>query len=320
MKKTISMLLAAVCAIGLLILPVDVHAAAAESGAGVVATAVHSLNVRSSPSTGGRIVTALQKGTMVTLVSKSGDWWQVEYGKGLYGYCHTDYISGPTGTPAVVNTQYDSLNVRTGPGTSYSRQGALPKGTGVIVLSSGSGWSKVLYHGTKIGYVSSQYLSDGAVGRSAVSLNVPNYKQTDSRWANVQIGSSGKTIAKIGCVTTGIAMMESYRTGTTIYPDAMSKKLSYSSAGDVYWPSHFVAMSITDGYLETVYDLLKQGKPVLIGARNSSGTQHWVVITGFIGGDLTAGKFTIHDPATSSRTTLQQFLNAYPRLYKYFHY
>ena len=39
------------------------------------------------------------------------------------------------------------------------------------------------------------------------------------------IGSSGKTIAQIGCATTGIAMLESYRTGSNIYPDAMSRKI-----------------------------------------------------------------------------------------------
>ena len=217
---------------------------------------------------------------------------------------------------------HGALNIRSGPGTSYSRTGSLSNGEVVIRLSDSGGWSRILYHGTKTGYVSTQYLSadTSSSGYSAVSLKVPSYKQTDSRWANVTIGSSGKTIASIGCATTGIAMMESYRTGQTIYPDAMSKKLSYTSSGSVYWPSNYTAVTSSSGYLTGIYNLLKQGKPVLLGAKNSYGSQHWVVITGFTGGSLTASSFTIQDPGSSSRTNLQQFLNAFPTFYKYFYY
>ena len=125
---------------------------------------------------------------------------------------------------------------------------------------------------------------------------------------------------KIGCATTAIAMMESYRTGTTIYPDAMSKKLNYTSTGSVYWPSHYVTVTSNADYLSKIYNQLKQGKPVLLGAKDSYGTQHWVVITGFTGGSLTAGSFTINDPGSNTRSNLQQFLNAYPTFYKYFYY
>lgn len=322
MKRIIFLALTAVLTLTLLAAPTRTQAAAADSQAGVVAAA-GGLNVRSGTSTGTRILTALTNGSYITLLSKSGLWWYVEYGNGQYGYCHGDYIRTVSSDTAVVNTRVDSLNVRSGPSTSYSRIGALPKGRTVIVLSSSNGWSKILYNGTKTGYVSAQYLA-GTVsapsGYEAVQLNVPDFKQADSRWAWVQIGNSGQNMAKIGCATTGIAMMESYRTGTTIYPDAMAKKLSYTSSGSVYWPSYYVSVTAASGYLSNVYNLLQQGKPVLIGARNYAGTQHWVVITGFSGGSLTASNFTINDPATSARTTLQQFLNSYPTLYKYFYY
>ena len=69
-------------------------------------------------------------------------------------------------------------------------------------------------------------------------------------------------------------MMESYRTGTTIYPDSMSKKLSYSSSGNVYWPSDYKVVTSNSDYLNKIYEKLKEGKPVLFGAKNSYGTQH----------------------------------------------
>lgn len=296
----------------------EAGAATLSSKAGAVTTSGGRLNVRSSASSGASVVTSLKKGSYVTLISQSGSWWKVEYAKGKYGYCHDDYITVVAGTPATVATQSGSLNVRTGAGTSYSKAATLAKGETVILLSSSGGWSRILYHGTKTGYVSTQYLSSAY---PATSLSVPSFKQMDSRWADTVIGQSGKTMAQIGCATTAIAMIESYRTGTTIYPNAMAQELRYTASGSVYWPSHYTAVTNGSGYLSAIYARLKQGKPVLFGAQNVYGSQHWVVIRGYSGGSsLTASGFLIHDPGSSSRTTLQQFLNSYPNFYKYFYY
>lgn len=319
MKKSIALFLLLTALFSLI--PVSVQAADGNSKAGAVTTGSSSLNVRSSASTASAVISTLKKGSYITLISKSGSWWKVEYAKGQYGYCHADYITIVQGSPAAVATRSGNLNVRSGAGTAYPVQARLAKGETVLLLSSNGGWSRILYHGTKTGYVSAQYLSTGSSsGYSAVTLRIPSYKQTDSRWAKVKIGTTGKTISQIGCATTGIAMMESYRTGTTIYPDAMSKKLSYTASGNVYWPSHFVTVTDSTGYLSRIYQLLQQGKPVLLGAKNAYGSQHWVVITGFTGGSLSPVNFTINDPGSNTRTTLQQFLNSYPTFYKYFYY
>ena len=173
---------------------------------------------------------------------------------------------------------YSKQFFRSGPGTSYSKIATIPHGNTVMLLSAANGWIRVLYHGTKLRYVSSQYLAGVSEGYSAVSISVPSFKQTDSRWASYPIGTTGGTIETIGCATTAIAMMESCRTGTTVYPNAMAKKLSYTADGSVYWPSHYT-VSTSTGYLTAIYNLLKQGKPVLFGAKARSGRQHWVVIT-----------------------------------------
>ena len=67
--------------------------------------------------------------------------------------------------------------------------------------------------------------------------------------------------------------------------------------------------------------MLKEGKPVIMGAKTYSGNQNWVVVTGFTGGDsLSAANFKINDPGTASRTNLSQFLSAYPVFYKLVYY
>ena len=323
MKRILSIILTLVITLSILVMPVKSYGATLTSQAGVVSVSSGKLNVRKSASTGSAVLTSLPKGSYITLISQSGNWYYVEYEDSKYGYCHKDYIKVDSGKTATVKTNSTSLNVRSGGGTNYAIKDTIPKGEIVIILSTSNGWSKILYNGTKTGFVSSTYLSTNSASTnySKIALKVPSYKQTDSRWANVKIGTSGKTIAQIGCATTAIAMMESYRTGTTIYPDAMSKKLSYSSSGNVYWPSNYKAVTSSSGYLSKIYEKLKEGKPVLFGAKKSSGSQHWVVITGYNGGDaLTASGFIINDPGSSKRTNLQQFLNEYPTFYKYFYY
>ncbi len=323
MKRIISIVLTLLIVLSILVIPINSYGATTTSQAGVVSVSNGRLNVRKTASTSGTVLTALSKGTYVTLISTSGNWYYVEYDDGKYGYCHKNYIKPDSGKTATVNTKATSLNVRSGSGTNYSVKNTIPKGDIVIILSTSGSWSKILYDGIKTGYVNSQYLSTSTSSTtySKITLNVPDFKQTDSRWANVKIGISGKTIGKIGCATTGIAMMESYRTGKTVYPDAMSKKLSYSSTGNLYWPSDYNVVTSSNGYLSKIYQKLKEGKPVLFGAKNFSGTQHWVVITGFSGGNsLTASGFTINDPGTKYRTNLQEFLNEYPTFYKYFYY
>lgn len=301
-----------------LMLPLRAEAASADWKAGIVTTSSGKLNVRSSPSAGSAVVTSLGKGSAVTLISKSGDWWQVTYANGKFGYCHASFITVTEGTAASVAVSSGTLNVRSGAGTGYGKVGSLAKGEAVIRLSTAGGWSRILYHGTKTGYVSAQYLSGSY---APISLNVPNFKQTDPRWADVKIGTSGKPFSQIGCATTAVAMMESYRTGRTIYPDAMAKELRYTPSGSLYWPEHFTVVTDGSGYLSAVHGRLKQGKPVLLGVKNSSGSQHWVVVTGYSGGsNLMPARFSINDPGSNTRTNLQQLLNVYPAFYKFFSY
>ena len=300
------------------LVPLSAEAASLASKAGVVSVSGGWLNVRSGPSATASKVSSLSKGSYITLISKSGNWWKVEYSAGKYGYCHADYIRTVSSDTATVSIGSGSLNVRSGSGTGFSKIGSLYKGNTVIILSEANGWSRILFHGNKTGYVSSKYLSSYY---GSISNPVPTLKQMDSRWAETPIGESGKTFAQIGCATTAIAMVESLRRGRTIYPNEMARELRYTPTGSVYWPRDYVAVTQASGYLERIYDLLRQGKAVLFGARNQYGTQHWVVITGFSGGSsLTPSGFIIEDPGTYSRTNLKQFLDIYPTFYKYFFY
>ncbi len=325
MKKTISILM--VIVLSLTLFPFIPKANAAEKiyGAGKVITSSTALNVRSSASSSSSVKAKLSRNSYVTLISKSGNFWRVQYSASGYGYCHADYLKTSSTKVRTIKTTSGRLRVRSSASSSATVKDYLSSGTQVTVLSTSGSFSKILYNGTKSGYVASSYLATNNTtsGSSykAIKLSVPSYKQTDSRWANVTLGSSGQTIARIGCATTAIAMLESYRTGTTIYPNAMAKKLSYTSGGAVYWPSHYTIITSSSGYLTKIYNLLKAGKPVLIGAKKSSGGQHYVVITGVKStNSLTTSSFYINDPGSNTRTTLNQFFADYPNFYKMMSY
>lgn len=300
----------------------------ASSKAGRVSVTSGYLNVRASSSATSAIVSTLSKGSYITLLSKTGNWWKVEYATGKVGYCYASYITQVTGAYAAYANVTSRLNIRAGAGTGYDIVAKLWAKTPLIVMgSAGNGnWLWVLYNGTKVGYCSASYVKAYSSGSStttyrAISLPTANYKQTDSRWASIKLGTSSRTMKEAGCLTCCLAIVQTYVAGYTVYPHTMSYSLAYGSDGTLYWPSYY-KFSTASSYLTTLYDLLyRTGIPVLIGLKNASGGQHWVVVTGYTGGNsLTASGFTIRDPGSTSRTTLQQVINAYPYFYKIAYY
>ncbi len=321
MKKILSLALVIVLTCTLFMYNLQIAGAANSSSvAGKVTTQSTNLNVRQKASTNSQVIKTLKNGTWITLISKSGNFWKVEYASGKYGYCHKNYIKERAASYAMyVNTKQGVLNVRKGKGTSYDIKATLSRGKCVVVLEKDSSWSKILYNGTSTGYVSSAYLSsEKPSSYSKITLNVPLYKQTDSKWKSIKIGTQGDTIGSSGCTTTCLAMSESFRKGTSVTPDKMAAKLSYSESGMLYWPTDYKTQLVSKtNYLDVIYSALKSGKPVIFGSKKSNGSQHWVVVTGYKAGSasLKASDFTINDPG-ASRTVLSEFISVYPVVYK----
>lgn len=150
-----------------------------------------------------------------------------------------------------------------------------------------------------------------AEGQTKWLHGIPNFKQYDSQWKNTKIGT--KTIGDVGCLVTSMAMSESYRQGKTINPATMRNQLSFSN-NDMYWPSNY--STIGSGVnLQLIYNTINAGKPVIVGAKNSSGGWHWVIVTGYVNlntSNMQRSCFQINDPNSTSRTNLSQFLSVYP--------
>lgn len=66
----------------------------------------------------------------------------------------------------------DALNMRSGPGISYSKQGSLQKNSKVTVLEKSKGWVKIKTTSGKIAWVSGQYLSTSNDNTSESNENI----------------------------------------------------------------------------------------------------------------------------------------------------
>ena len=296
-------------------------AADASSKAGRVATESTALNLRKSATTSSAVVKQMKKGKYLTLLKKEGSFWLVEYAKGKTAYAHSNYIDTVSSKVMFVATQSGNLNVRSSASATAEIRTTLPKGTVVLKLSEKNSFTKILYNGSSTGYVSTAYLSElKSTGEyKKISLSVPSFKQTDSRWADIRIGTQGDTIRSSGCTTTALSMTESFHLGKTVTPADMVKRLSYSASGMLYWPMDYVTELVTSSdYLSKIYTQLSKGKPVILGMKKSNGAQHWVVITGHTKStsSLSANNFTINDPGSNVRTVLSEFVSAYPTAYK----
>ena len=88
------------------------------------------------------------------------------------------------------------LNVRKGPGTSYSKITKLSKGTAVTVHSTSNGWSKITANGVE-GYVSSEYLSTTKPSTSSSSSsNSSSSSSSSSSSVNAVLNLAAKQIGK----------------------------------------------------------------------------------------------------------------------------
>ena len=231
----------------------------------------------------------------------------------------------PVSARGYVSTKETNLNVRSYPSITAEIIVSLPKGAYIELISYENDWWYLEYEKGKYGYCFGEYITelqsqpvyiqDGYYG--AIELDVIDYKQYNPEWGKLQVGYSGENIHNIGCALTCVAMLESYRTEKIITPKDVVSTFSFTAGGAIYWTANYF-VNRSDNYLETIYYELTQGNPVIIESKNLKNTSHWVVITGFTGGDeLSADKFTINDPGSSKRKLLSDFFDMYPSYSKF---
>jgi cell wall-associated NlpC family hydrolase len=130
------------------------------------------LNLRAGPGTGYDKVTTIPTDATLTITGISDGWYHTSY-NGVTGYVLSDYVTlggsaSSTTSTGVVNTGGASLNLRSGPGTSYSKVATIPASATLTITGSENGWYKTSYNGVT-GYVLSSYVTLGGSASASAS-------------------------------------------------------------------------------------------------------------------------------------------------------
>lgn len=113
-----------------------------------------SLNVRSGPAASSGKVGSLAAGRIVKVLAAENGWYQIKN-----GYISADYTERVSAEEVAeklyIRVLSGPLNMRSGPGTSYSKVGSLAQGRVVKAAAVNDGWYQV-----EGGYVSADYVEE----------------------------------------------------------------------------------------------------------------------------------------------------------------
>ncbi len=251
------------------------------------------LNVRSGPGTNYSKLGQLAKGKTVAVVSKvvnsSGNvWYKYKYSSSKYGYIYSQYvsISSATSETALSNktatVKEGPLNVRSGPGTSYSKLGQLAKGKTVtlvsqITTSAGTVWYKYKYNSSTYGYIYSQYVTVNTASTPAV-LTATETTLTNKRATvkegplNVRSGP-GTSYSKLGKLAKGATV--TIVSQVKVSDGSIWYKYKYDSSRYGYLASQYVTVSDIPQNIETALtDKVAVVEDGPLNVRTGPGTDH----------------------------------------------
>lgn len=182
----LSATLSALCVVG---------ASAASLGVGTVDA--DALRLREEATTESTILATAAKGDTVVILEDAGNnWYKVDY-KTVEGYMSGEYLTVSQKADVnigygLVDTDGSTLNVRSGPGTSYSKVTSLSSDTVVSIVGIDNGWYKITYNGVT-GYVSSDYMSTckdsaGSRGNDTAAASTSSLGQQVATYAQQFLG------------------------------------------------------------------------------------------------------------------------------------
>lgn len=165
-------------------------------GTNYFGTIIRSVNMRTTNSTSGKIITYIKKNSQVYVLKKmSNNWYQVNYNNNI-GYISGSYLKLHT----KFGTTTSSVNMRTGNSSAYNIIAKLKKNTEVeVIRKMENDWYQIKYNG-KIGYISSKYLKVNIQSNSdGLKEYLSNTTGTIKSTVNMRTGpsTSYKSITKL---------------------------------------------------------------------------------------------------------------------------
>ncbi len=237
------------------------------------------LNVRSGPGTSYTSLGKLSKGASVSIISAggAGGWHKIWYNS-REAYVYADYVKTAVAVECTGVVTSSVLNVRSGPGTSYSKLGSLSKGATIEVIQrNASGqWHKIRYNGAEA-YVHADYvkLSGGytqtdttptAAVYATVNANRLNLRKTDSMDGTVITTLTRNTVVQV--LEQGGTWMKVRYSGVDGYVYASYMQLSGATYAKVTCSTLNVRSGASTS--SSVLGMLKKGEVVQVIEKGST--------------------------------------------------
>lgn len=144
---------------------------------GIAFIEASALRLRSAASASSATLDYAHRNEVVVLLEKVGAWYKVNYNLQT-GYMHGDYLKVMTRENAELGygrVNGNSVNIRSGPGTSYSSIAKASMGDKAYIIGINNQWFKVIY-GNSIGYIRSDYVDLTEIPyENADSSNAPKF-------------------------------------------------------------------------------------------------------------------------------------------------
>lgn len=157
-----------------------------------IVTAEPSLRVRSGRGTNYSQIGSYKKDTQINVTNIDKNWGQVSY-DGKEGYVCMDYvkiITDSSNSNSLIGSYKinvsEGVNLRSGPGTNYSKLTAIPYNKTVSVKEEKNGWGKTTYNGNT-GWFALQYGIKQSTSRNKKMLFTDNEISAESKIGIIEI-------------------------------------------------------------------------------------------------------------------------------------
>ena len=151
-----------------------------------------SLRLRSNAATTASTLDTAVRGECVVIIAKEGEWYRVNYNL-PEGYMHSDYLTVNSKENAELGygrITGAGVNLRTGPGTSFSVCAVSGNGERCYIIGINDGWYKVLYK-DKTCYIRSDFVELTEIPyENPDSPNTPKYYRGGKAIGNASSASA----------------------------------------------------------------------------------------------------------------------------------
>ena len=313
-RRLFTLLLTAIVSVSALMIPASA-AGALLYGIGFVNT--DGLRLRSEASTTSSVVDTAHRNDCVVILSKSGDWYNVNYNL-QEGYMHESYIDASTCENAELGYGTISgtgVNLRSGPSTSHAVAAVSKQGDKCYTIGLNNGWFKVIYK-DKICYIRSDFLALTEFPyENRDSANSPKFFRRGVSTGTAPSaaalgGSSASAVPESTSVTGSQILAEAQKYLGCPYVAGGASPSGFDCSGFVYYvlkqvglsPYRTPASQITQG-TAVEKSQLKAGDIVFFSSNSGRSITH----TGIYAGN---GRF-IHAPNSSSVVSYSDLTGGY---------